>query len=406
MRLLYIHQHFSTPNGSAGTRSYEFARHMVARRHHVVMVCGSYSGGQSGLATPFVRGKRTGTVDGIEVVEFNLAYGNHQSLILRSILFARFAVRSTLLALTEKYDVVFATTTPLTTALPGLAARWLRGKRFVFEVRDLWPELPRAMGVIKNRFVLAALSALEWCAYKSADRLIGLAPGIVDGIALRGPNRNCIALVPNGCDLHLFDTLDEKARLPGVSEKALLAVFCGTHGLANGLGAVLDAAGELRRRGRDDIHFALIGNGAQKKLLQARAASEALANVSFHHPVAKRELASLLAGADVGLQILADVPAFYFGTSPNKFFDYLAASLPVLNNYPGWVAQMVTENHCGWAVSPGNPVAFADALIDAAEHREETRLMGQRALELARSSFDREQLAAKWGDWVEGVLSC
>ena len=76
MRVLYFHQHFSTPHGSVGTRSYEMARRLVERGHSVTMVCGSYRGGETGLAGPFVSGRRRGVVDGIDVIEFDLAYAN------------------------------------------------------------------------------------------------------------------------------------------------------------------------------------------------------------------------------------------------------------------------------------------------------------------------------------------
>lgn len=91
--------------------------------------------------------------------------------------------------MTEEYDLVFATTTPLTAGIPGIFARWLRGKAFVFEVRDLWPELPKAMGVITNPVVLGMMSVLEWLSYRSAHRLIGLSPGIVEGIERLGCRR-------------------------------------------------------------------------------------------------------------------------------------------------------------------------------------------------------------------------
>jgi hypothetical protein len=161
------------------------ARRLVARGHQVTMVCGSRSGGGSGLDEPFIKGVRRGSVDGIDVIEFDLPYSNADGFVTRTMTFVKFAVRSVWLALTERYDVVFATTTPLTAGIPGIFARWLRGKPFVFEVRDLWPELPRAMGVIRNPMVLGAMSALEWTSYRSAHRLVGLSPGIVEGIAHR-----------------------------------------------------------------------------------------------------------------------------------------------------------------------------------------------------------------------------
>lgn len=405
MKVIYFHQHFSTPKGSAGIRSYEMARRLLASGHQVTMVCGSYGGGETGLTEPFKGGRRRGAVDGIDIIEFDLAYSNADGFLKRAGTFVKFALRSIGLAMTERYDVLFATTTPLTAGIPGIAARWLRGKPFVFEVRDLWPELPRAMGVIRNPLLLWAMGVLEWASYRSAHRLVGLSPGIVDGIAHRGVPRDRIASVPNGCDLDIFSTAVEPWRPAEVRSTDLMAVFAGTHGMANGLDAVLDAADELKRRGRDDIKLVLIGQGKLKAGLQARAEREGLSNVVFHDPVNKARLAGLMSATDVGLQVLANVPAFYYGTSPNKFFDYIAAGLPVLNNYPGWLAEMIEDRQCGFAVPADNPAAFADALEHAAADRSALKAMGQRGLTLARERFARHALADKWVNWVTGVKS-
>lgn len=406
MNILYIHQHFTTPAGAGGTRSYEMARTLVARGHQVTMVCGSYAGGNTGLAGSFRRGARSGQVEGINVIEFDLSYANNDGFLRRAATFIRFSLRSTWIATSQPFSLVFASTTPLTAGIPGIAAKWLRGRRFVFEVRDLWPELPRAMGVIRNPIILALMSALEWLSYRSADRLIGLAPGINDGIAARGVDRRRIAFVPNGCDLALFGEDVPAWRPPDIDPGTLLAVFTGTHGQANGLNAVLDAAAVLKRRGRSDVQILLVGNGKEKRALQHRAATEALSNVHFLAPMDKLQLANLLSGADVGLQILADVPAFYNGTSPNKFFDYLSAGLPVINNYPGWIAELIETHECGFAVSPGNADALADVLVAAAEQRSRLQRMGKNARALAEREFDRSMLSDTWVNWVEGNAPC
>lgn len=403
MKVLYFHQHFVTPHGAGAIRSYAMARRLIERGHQVTMVCGSIGGGNTGLEGPFVDGKRRGWVDGIDVIELDLAYSNHDGLFKRSLTFLKFAWRSVLLALREPYDLVFATTTPLTAGIPGIAARWLRGKPFVFEVRDLWPELPRAMGVIRNPLVLQVLGVLEWLSYRSAHSLIGLSPGIVDGITHRGVPSDRVTLVPNGCDLDLFDHCASAWRPEGVASTDLLAVFAGTHGMANGLDAVLDAAAELKRRQRSDIKLLLIGNGKLKPALQDRAKLEGLDNVVFHDPVNKTQLAGLMASTDLGLQVLANVPAFYFGTSPNKFFDYIAAGLPVLNNYPGWLAGMINECQCGFAVPPDDPTAFVNALEAAAADRDALKVMGRRGRELAEREFHRAKLANRWVDTIENT---
>ena len=404
MRVLYFHQYFNTPQGSSGTRSYEFARRLIQRGHTVAMVCASSAGHSTGLSGPFRRGRRRGAVDGIDVIELALSYSNYDSLPSRAVTFLRYAVRSIALALTLPYDVVFATSTPLTAGIPGILARLLRRKPFVFEVRDLWPELPRAMGVVRNPLVLRAMDWLEWLSYHSASRCIGLSPGIVAGIQRRGVPGDRIAMIPNGSDLDLFAPRDVAQRPAGVGPADLLAAFTGAHGRANGLDAVLDAAAELLRRGRRDIKLLFVGDGALKPALVARAASEGLDNCLFLDPLPKYRLAQVMHGVDVGLMVLANVPAFYYGTSPNKFFDYIAGGLPVLNNYPGWLADMIAGNRCGLAVPPDDPVAFAGALEYLADHRAELADMGRNARRLAEREFGRSALADRFVGVLESVV--
>ena len=403
MKVLYFHQYFGTPRGAGGTRSYEMAQRLIQAGHTVTMVCGLQERAASELEGPFRRGRRKGMIDGIQVIELDLPYSNHDGFIRRTWTFVRFALRSVGVALTERYDLVFATSTPLTAGIPGSVARWLRRKPFVFEVRDLWPELPREMGVITNPLVLAAMGALEWVTYHSAHRLIGLSPGIVEGIARRGIAQERITLVPNGCDLEQFGPGVAPWRPDDVRDDQLLAVFTGAHGIANGLDAVIDAAAVLKQRARQDICLLLVGDGKLKPHLQQRVQAEGLEDiVRFMDPIPKTHLAGLLAGADVGLQILANVPAFYYGTSPNKFFDYLASGLPVLTNYPGWVADLVTENNCGFAVPPDDPEAFAEALEVAQADVEGRKHFGANARRLAESDFSRDYLGSRFVKWLEG----
>jgi glycosyltransferase involved in cell wall biosynthesis len=358
------------------------------------MVCGSAATGATGLQGPFVDGQRRGTVDGIDVVEIEVPYSNRLGFVKRAMAFLRFAWRSTRLALTLPADLIFATSTPLTAGIPGIAAAWLRRRPFVFEVRDLWPELPHAMGVITNPTVLFAMSVLEWTSYRAADACVALSPGIAEGIRRRSRPGAVVETIPNGCDLDLFgDTAAVPWRPDGIASDDLVAIFPGAHGIANGLDAVLDAAAELQRRGRKDIKVLLVGDGMMKPRLVDRAQREGLANVVFLDPVPKPRLAGLMATADLGLMTLQNVPAFYRGTSPNKFFDFIAAGKPVLNNYPGWLAQLIDENRCGLVVAPDNPVAFADALERAANDRAALFSMGRAARALAEREFSRDRLA-------------
>lgn len=401
MKILYFHQHFNTPKGTVGTRSYEMACALIKAGHQVTIVCGSYTGGNTGLTDPYEKGIRKGVINGINVIEFELPYSNHDGFLTRTWIFLKFAFKSTKVALTENYDLVFATSTPLTAGIPGIFARWFRRKRFIFEVRDLWPELPREMGVITNPIILWMMSLLEWTSYHSAHSCIGLSPGIVDGIKKRGIKSNKIAMIPNGCDLELFSSKSIHPQRPtGVKSSDLLAIFTGTHGLANGVDAALDVASELLKRKRTDIKFCFIGQGKQKAALVQRAKAENLHNCIFLDSVPKMQLASYLKGADIGLQMLKNIPVFYYGTSPNKFFDYIATGLPVLNNYPGWLADMIKQNNNGYAVPPDDVIRYAEALEHAADNREELMQMGVKSQNLA-IQFNRKKLAHDFISWLE-----
>lgn len=405
MRILYVHQHFSTPRGAFGTRSYEFARRLVAAGHQVTVVCGASTRSETGLEAPFVNGRRAGLVEGIDVVEYDIGYSTGDGIVSRIFKFSRFGSAATKIALTQSYDLIFATSTPLTAAIPGIVAKWFRRKPFVFEVRDLWPELPRALGV-RNPLLLWGMGALEWAAYRSADHVIGLAPGIVDGIARHGIDRDRISLIANGCDNELFAAAGDMPAPSwpdGVKPGDFVAVYSGAHGIANGLDALIPVAEELQRRGVSDIKLVLIGSGATKDVLVQAAKARRLDSIVFGDLVPKTHLVQLLKRADAGLQLLKNVKAFYRGTSPNKFFDYIAAGIPVIVNYPGWIAGLVEQNDCGSVVPPDDPVAFADALISAREMGPAWRALGANSRRLAEDAFSRDRLADAFIKVIQSV---
>ncbi len=301
----------------------------------------------------------------------------------------------------RKYDLVFATSTPLTAGIPAIFARWLRRKQFVFEVRDLWPELPRAMGVITNPVVLGMMSVLEWVSYRSAHRCIGLAPDMVQGIIRRGVSGNKVTMVPNASDIDIFQVdKTQHWRPDSVSDSDFMSVYTGSHGLANGLDKILDVAEEMLKRRKKEFKFVFVGSGKLKPALEKDAKTRNLTNVVFHDPVPKHQLAGLLGAADIGIMCFADVPAFYYGTSPNKFFDYIAASLPSINNYPGWIADHIKQSNCGWVVPVNDAAAFANALEQAQTGQAELNDIKINAFALAEREFARDKLGEKWVRWV------
>ena len=374
------------------------------------MVCGSSFLARTGLEGEAINGLREGTVDGIDIIEICLRYSNYDSLTKRAKIFLQFAFQGFRLAMKLDYDLLFATSTPLTAGIPGIFMRLVKPKKkFVFEVRDLWPELPKAMGVIKNPVVLGGLWMLEQATYAAMHAGVGLSPGICKGMHKGVGAGKRIAMVPNGCDLDLFHrwkgtSAAKDFQLPKLPPKGLRCIFTGAHGIANGLDAVLDAAKVLREKDRHDIHLLFIGDGKLKPHLQQRTVNEGLDNCLFFDPIPKIKLAEFLRKVDVGMMILDNIPAFYYGTSPNKFFDYISSGLPIVNNYPGWLAGLITGNNCGIAVQPDNPDAFADSLIRLADDSALRKRMGENSRRLAEREFSRNLLADRLVSFLEAVV--
>ena len=405
MHVAYIHQHFSTKRGAKGTRSYEMARRLIGAGHRVTMICGAHELSDAGGAGSATGAVCESEVDGIRVLRLNEPYANRMGFARRVLAFGRFARAAGKLVAELDADLVFATSTPLTVGIPGMKGARRLGVPFVFEVRDLWPELAIVMGVIRNPLLKWYLRRMERRIYFAASHIIALAPGIREGVAARGYPADRISMIPNSCDLDLFvpsnEPLDD-ARFGAADDFRL--VFTGAHGRANGLDAVLDAAAELKRRGVRGVRFVFIGDGGRRVQLMERSRREGLDEMTcWVKSIPKEELARILPRMNVGMMILKNLPAFYYGTSPNKFFDYIASGLPVLNNYPGWLAGLIEKHRCGSAIGPDDAAAFADAVLRLRENRNDLREMGRRARMLAEAEFSRDTLGERLVKVLEQV---
>jgi glycosyltransferase involved in cell wall biosynthesis len=379
------------------------SQRLLQAGHQVTMICGAYD--VSDLSANLSSNITEFDVDGIQVIRVPLLYGNRMDFLHRILAFGRFARTAGKIACTCDADLIFATSPPLSVGIPGMKASKRLGVPFVFEVRDRWPEGAIVMGAIKNPLLIRYLCGLEKKIYRAADRVIALSPGAQEGIASTGYPAEKIAMIPNASDIDLFKPASGIISDPRFGQpEDFRLVFTGAHGYTNGLDAVLDAALVLKRRKEHSIRFVFIGEGILREQLMSRSRREELHHmISWIPSIPKEELATIIPRMDVGMMLLKNIPSLYYGTSPNKFFDYIASGLPVLNNYPGWIAEMIQQYRCGMVVPPDDPAAFADAVVWMRDHSDNLKNMGVRARELAENKFSRDKLAAQFVGTLEAA---
>jgi len=398
MRVLYLHQFFTTREGTGGTRSYEFARHLVHAGHEVTML----------TAARGRPGRRE--VDGIAVHEVGGASPDYVTATGRGHAtriagFARFTAGAAARGVRgTRADVVFATSPPLTIGLAGIAAARRWRVPFVFEVRDLWPEAPIQMGALRSQGAQHAARALERATYRAAAHVVALSPGMRDGVIAAGVRPDRVTLIPNASDLELFspdvDPGDLRARL-GLQD-AFVASYFGTMGEANDLGQVVEAAAILRSRGEHSVAFVLQGDGKRRAGLKADIERRGLGNVHLLPAGDKHSAARLAAASDACMTIFKDVPILATN-SPNKLFDTFAAGRAAIVNTDGWQRELVERNEAGVHVRGGDPADLAAQVLRLRNDPELTARMGANARHLAETEFDRRLLAERLRRLLESV---
>lgn len=401
MHIVYLHQYFRTPTqiGPSGTRSYEFARRLVRNGHTIDMVTSDMR------AESAPRGWREMVVEGIRVHALSVPYSNYMNFYARVRAFLTFAMSSCQKAASLGGDVIFATSTPLTIAIPALYAQRRNRLPMLFEVRDVWPEAAIQLGILRNPAAIWAARRLERAAYRSATVISALSPGMRDEILRTGLVRpDQVEVIPNSCDLDAFhpDIDGAPLRQRMALQGKLVLTYLGTIGVAHGLECLLDAAKLLRgTASAGNVEFLIVGDGKAKQSLVRRAEAERLTNVRFLAPIAERSrVAELMAASDLCLTILRDIPILRT-SSPNKFFDALAAGRPVLTNVRGWLQTLIDEEHCGLFATPGSPEALVERIVWADHHREQLAEMGRNARRVGETQFSRDDHARR----IEALLA-
>lgn len=384
MKVLYIHQYFKVNSG--GTRSYEFSKYLTSQNHSVTMITGTEVNNHE--------------IENIKVKSTKTKYHHSFNFMQRIISFVHFMIKSTLIGLKEKnIDVIYATSTPLTVGIPTLLISKLKRRKYVFEVRDVWPDVPIEMGFIKSKLLQNILFKLEKIIYKHAEHIVVLSEGMKRNLLRKGVNKEKITVITNLSMNQYYDEIDVKPR--DFYRDKLLCIHPGTMGKVNGLDFILDVAETYND---DDIVYLLIGEGNQKERLKERIEQSNIKNVIIQDALPKDQVMKLIKQSDVGIMIV-DNYKILEDNSANKFFDFLAAGLPVVLNYEGWQKQVLERNNAGRGFNYRNKKEFYNYLVELKNNPEKRKLIGNNAKRLAIEKYDSLVLSKKMESVLTQVLN-
>lgn len=379
MKIIYIHQYFRTPEEGGAVRSYHLAKGLVEAGYEVEMITG---GSQKYYDQRWI--------DGIKVHYLPVGYDQKFGFFKRSWAFLRYVRQAkNLIKKLSRPDLLYITSTPLTTGLLGLWAKKTLAVPYIFEIRDLWPQAPIEVGVIKNPLLKKGLISLEKKIYDQALSLVALSPGIAAHLRKVSPERQ-ISLIPNFSDLDRFFPMEKSPvllRKYGL-EKTLTIAYTGALGQVNAVGELLTLAEMAKARGKN-WQFLIMGEGSFKAKLQDIASDKMLSNVRFLPFGPKEKVNEVLGLADFAWISFAHLPVLKTN-SPNKFFDALAAGKAILVNHKGWVYDLVLTHGMGIPCLPSKIENSFAQLEELEQNPAELMKMGQNSRKLAEKYFTKE----------------
>ncbi len=396
MKILYIHQYFKTPREPGGTRIYYMVQQLIREGHDVTVITQRKTGDIS---------RELVHIDGIKIVYLKNSYSNNMSIKMRLKSFFIFMYKSSIEAFKhKKIDLVIATSTPLSVGLPALLLKKFKRIPFVFEVRDLWPEVPIQLGGLKNFIGIKIAKYFEKTIYKNAKHIVALSPGMCKGV-VKYVSRDKVSMIPNMAKIEAFwnrtknlDVIKDMKLNPN----SFKILHFGTMGLANGLMHMIKTAKISQENGNKDIDFIFLGEGKAEKELKQFKSEHQLTNVYFYERVAMKMTSEIVNICDISLVPFLNIPILKTN-SPNKLFDSLSAGRPIVVNSNGWTKDMVESNNCGAYVDPENPKEFYDLIISWKNNPNLVKLMGGNSRKLAENKYDQSILTKQFSKIISNL---
>jgi len=310
-----------------------------------------------------------------------------------------FSLTACKMALSEPCDVVIASSGPITIGIPALVAKWFRGKKMVFEIRDLWPMGAIELGKLKSQALIRIALWFEKLCYKNALLVVACSTGMESNVKKRFPDTNTL-VIPNASDPELFFQKPSSGfQLPPALVNKKIFLYAGSLGLID-YGVLMINA--MKRISDPDIHLVILGEGAEKKDLEKEVINLKLKNVHFLRLLPKTAVVNWFHIATASLVTCINKPVLQ-NCSPNKLFDSFAAGVPVIHNTTGWIKDVVNHENCGISIEPEDASALAAAIIKIAGDTIFRNHLASNAIRLSKTVYNRDLLSEKYIDAITKI---
>lgn len=397
--------------GAPAARVSELSRYWVQAGHQVTVLTG-FPNHPDGILRPeyrkaFWRGVYRERINEIEVVRSWLLPLPNRKSYERALNYSSFVLSAMVTgSVLEQPDVVIATSPQLLVGFAGFWISRLKNVPFIFEIRDLWPESLAAVGVGNpNSMLHRGLNRLAGFLYEKADRIVIVSPGFRERLEhhWRVPDDK-ISLVPNGVETRLFSphAFDPELRRTLNAEGKFVVSYIGTLGMAHDLDSVLAAAEILQQRA-PDVLFLLVGEGAEREKIAARADAMKLSNVVFVPQQPRERIPAYICASDVCLVTLKKSDVFKT-VIPTKMLEFMSCACPVILGVDGQARAILETSGAGVYFPPENVGALCDAITQLQQHSMLRNAMGRNGREYIVRNLSRQRTAADYERILNAVL--
>ena len=395
LKVLYISHYFPPEVNAPALRVSEMANRWAENGADVTVLTG-FPNHPTGIIPDEYKGMKRHVTKfkKLKVIRTWLYAAPNKGFLKRILNYLSFMFSSVVLGTSKvgKPDIIIATSPQFFVAVAGYVISRIKRSKFVFEIRDVWPEEIVAVGAIKNRFIIKSLEMIEMFLYRKADLLVAVAQGTIDILTERGIDKDKMVLYPNGVNIdHFTDTPDgtEIRKQLGFENKFIIS-YVGTHGMAHKLEDLLEVAKNLSAV--KQIQFLFVGDGARKKTLISLAEEMKLTNVYFHDQISHDRIPEYYKATDLFMVPLRQAKLFTKNI-PSKIYEIMAVKKPILISTEGESRKLVEQAGAGVGCTPESVSEMTEKIMMLYNNEKQRMQMGSDGYSFVLANASRIHIA-------------